>query len=292
MDIIIEIGTQEQKLIIEEELRLITNAFETKIGYSPLSKILVPSDFDAAINQILASSTYKSVRENHIALAKTLKTQYGIVIVLSSTIYGFENLIRINTIIHELFHCYNPNFHKEFDYSNPSEYRYKFNLYHLFDEYQAVRGSYTTICQMFQPMPFYYLRNTITTFLSHINSIVDKSIYYNKMKDEIIKFRFTADINNFLQNIDPIFKQVIMDIIYIYAIYDCTVYFRKYDNIIKSSPFINNNSDGLINFYRDKYNKRNYDLDDGYDLMVEMTKNFGMEFWEVEGGEYCKVLNI
>jgi hypothetical protein len=60
--IIIEVGTSEQRELIENELKLVFDAatqFDRDLG---INKIIVPVDFDATINALQGTTSYQSVR--------------------------------------------------------------------------------------------------------------------------------------------------------------------------------------------------------------------------------------
>ena len=59
---------------------------------------------------------------------------------------------------------------------------------------------------------------------------------------------------------------------------DACNHFMKYEDKIYSSPFIHKDSIELINFYRQKYEKNEFNLDDGYELVINFIKSFGIYF--------------
>ena len=79
MEIIIEIGTEEEKFLIQKELSSIATVVKELEPPVPLNQIIVPSDFQAKINSLEGVDTYESIRgfgSNIIAvLAKIAKVE-------------------------------------------------------------------------------------------------------------------------------------------------------------------------------------------------------------------------
>jgi hypothetical protein len=292
MEIIIEIGTPEQQGLIVDEISQITNVLKDIVP-ERIKKIYVPLNFDDKVNEIQKSNSYRSYRGHHTASAKTLINNEGIVIVLSAQLYtsGCDQFIRYNTFFHELFHAYNPNFGKIFNESDRVTNTYLNNLYVFFDEYQAVRRSYEVTFEVAKSLSLKFLRNVCYNFHSHSISLTDKALYYDKINAEISVFLRTRNAGLFLKNFEQYFLECGVDFIYTYAIMDACEHFTKYKYKLSESPFVNSNSMKLIDFYRKKFDG-NYNLNEGYDFIVDFTKVFGIFFYIKDGVEHFYVEKI
>ena len=77
LDIIIEIGTEEQKELISKELSIIKKISRDFNPPPPITQIIVPEDFERKVNDILGVEHYKSQRGGHSVIAKNVPTVNG-----------------------------------------------------------------------------------------------------------------------------------------------------------------------------------------------------------------------
>jgi hypothetical protein len=90
MDIIVEIGTDEQKQLIENELSIFKQISAISDPPTTITKVIVAKDFDETVNKLQNSDRYQSTRRNHVALAKNVITQDGLCLVFSPAIFTEE----------------------------------------------------------------------------------------------------------------------------------------------------------------------------------------------------------
>jgi len=294
LEIIVEIGTKEQKRLIESELRVI----EIIAGYfepsTPIKQLIVPNDFDDKVNEIQGTDYYQSSR-GHIAVAKNVITNDGIYLVFSRLLYTAEqyNITRLQFYIHEVVHAYNKIRFPSLETKSPSEYRYFLNLYTLFDDYDANRKSFQIVESLFPKVLHQYKVNNKKYLDSYVKSLVEDSKYFREISYEILKFRlYHKDINQFLNDIDPYFDEISKSIIYTYSYIDHCPELKKLETLIMKSKFINTKTIALIEFYRKKFESNDPNLFDGYELIKGFMENFGMRFEDTPHGLYCHVLNI
>lgn len=77
MEIEIEIGSDDQKKLIADELE----SLKIMTGYldpsPPITHLIVPNDFDEKVNKIQGTGNYHSKRGGHLAVAKNIDTESG-----------------------------------------------------------------------------------------------------------------------------------------------------------------------------------------------------------------------
>src|SRR3990172_5147346 len=168
MEIIIEIGTNEQRLLIAQELevaKLVAEKFDPPIQ---LNQIIVTSDFQAKINSLEEIDTYESVRGlgsvSINAVGRIAKLKSGFALVLSPNLYteSHDSQTRIFIILHELHHLLNK---RDFPKIPDEPYvisLYYHNIYYLYDEYTSDRFAFMMVDKIF-PSKSSHWDNFITT---------------------------------------------------------------------------------------------------------------------------------
>jgi hypothetical protein len=296
MDIFVEIGTEDQKELIKSELLLIETILDICQSLAKVKQVIVPQNFDAKIDELLnTNSLYKSQRETQVAVAKVLKFDDGITIIINPLLYtiGYDGQIRLLIYIHETFHAINGDRFPIIQSQSPSDRRNLSNLNVMYDEYCAVRISLEIVEKNFLSKSQLYKRHVSAAFKSQIRALINEKIYYEKIKREILRFRlFLTNIEQHLEVVGSIFDQAIKDIAYSYAYIDYKPRNKRFEPILLKSKFINNNSRLLIEFIRSKYQDNDFDLIGGLNLMANVMTNFGLKFEDIPTGEYCHVLDI
>lgn len=293
MDIIVEIGTNEQNQLIRKELEIIQNVYSSFKLPNPLKQIVVPDNFDTKVNEIQGTSDYSSKREATIAVAKNIVKDEGIFLIFSKDLFTIfhDNFTRLHMYLHELLHAYNTIRLPKFNSEPPSERQYLSNLCTLFDEYYANRMAFEIIHKLYPKTSFRYKRNNYHHLKGFIESIKELN-YYTKIRSEIFSFRKHGNVEVFLQNIHPYFDGVSKSIIYVYSYIDCSQKLKKFEKSILESKFVNERTASLMDFFRLKYDNNDFDLLDGKNLIVAFMENFGMKFEDTPDGLYCRVVDI
>jgi len=294
LEIIVEIGTEEQRRFIENELRTI----EIMAGHfeppPPIKRVIVPNDFDEKVNEIQGTNHYQSLR-GHRAVAKNVTTNDGVYLVFSKLLYKDEhdNITRLQIYVHEFVHAYNKLRFPSLETESPSKHLYLSNLYTLFDEYDANRKSFEITESLFPKVSHRYKLNNRKYLKLFIKSLIEDSKYFRQISNEILKFRLRhIDVDRFLKDIDPCFDEISKSIIYTYAYIDHCLKLKKLESFMMKSKFINAKTISLIEFYRNKFELGDPNLFDGYELIKRFMENFGMRFEDTPQGLYCHVLNI
>jgi len=294
LEILVEIGNNKQQKIIASEFKVIEtilNRFKPPLN---IEKVIVPFDFIKTVNQIQNISSFNSDRgQEQIVLAKTIELNNSCILVFSPNIYtkGWDNQMRMSLYLHELMHAINHRRIPKPITKSLSYNRLFMNLYILYDEYYANRESFEVIDRVYPNKSKIFDDFIQGNFKSFLQSLIDNK-YYEKIKSEISLFRIHGNIDLFLKEVHDIFDAAAKNIMYVYSYIDHFDFAKSQENLINNSNFINKKTKCLIDFYRSKYLKNEFDLISGIDLMEDFLTNFGMRFEDREVGEHCYVLDI
>lgn len=297
MKFVIEIGNTEQKKLIKEELEQLFNAF-LNIDSSLLDEVVIPIDFKKKVNELQNTSNYQSERpvgENEIiALAKIINTLDKTVIVLSSALYTEQHDVqtRYFIFIHEISHSVNkrrfPDYLTGDSYSHK---QYMYNLYTLFDEYVSDRFAFDLVDNLFLTKSEYWI-NYINREITYLTSVLIDDANYENLKRAIGLFKQHNDGNQFINEFLPTYDGVALCTAHAFAIYDQYPDLIHW-SILEKSKFINKKSLTLIDYMRMKFEHQDFDLSNGYPLIVDFIQNFGLKWEDTPGGGvYYHVLNI
>lgn len=287
MDIIFEIDHLVEKDKFIKEISFSIEQVQKILGIPNLSKMIFSRDFDKTVNEILGINSYKSSRNNHTALARTLLSKDGIVIVISKSLFNEDSFYFINTIIHEMFHAKNPHFNKIWNEGTRAANRYNYLLNTWFDEYQAVRGSYSFCINYLQPINYNGAKGIVNVFQAHLQNFL-KNNNYSKLKNELLSLQYHKDLDYFINIVTPLIEESVIDMVYLYTLIDTFYHFKKYETELKKSPFINESSYHLINHFREIYSTDNLIFDENNSIMIAFLRNFGIEFQDLNGELICK----
>jgi hypothetical protein len=294
LEILVEIGNNEQQKIIANEFKVIEtilNRFKPPLN---IEKVIVPCDFIKTVNQIQNISSFNSDRgQEQIVLAKTIELNNSCILVFSPNIYtkGWDNQMRMSLYLHELIHAVNHRRIPKPITKSLSYNRLFMNLYILYNEYYANRKSFEVIVRVYPNKSKIFDDFIQGNFKSFLQSLIDNK-YYEKIKSEISLFRIHGNIDLFLKEVHDIFDAAAKNIMYVYSYIDHFDFAKNQENLINKSNFINKKTKCLIDFYRSKYLKDDFDLISGINLMEDFLTNFGMRFEDRESGEDCYVLDI
>ncbi|MDD4984742.1 MAG: hypothetical protein WC369_08465 [Dehalococcoidales bacterium] len=293
MKITVEVGTVEQKNIIEKELKLI----QTLIGaFTPplnICQVIVPFNFDQKVNEIQNTDYYKSVR-GVVALAKIIEIDDSIAVIISPRIYTEEWDIqtRVFIYLHEILHVANKKQLRKPEIESASLSLYFENIYRLFDEYMADRQALELIDKVF-PEKSDRMRRSVVSNVDGFIGIINNQRYHEQISKEIASFRiYGKDVTKFLENTHDSFSEVAMSIVHLFSYIDNYPDYQNRVSDLRDSRFMNYKTQKLIDFFRQKYKEKSPELAEGLNLVKEFMLNFGMRFEDTPQGMYCHVIDI
>jgi len=293
IEIKVEIGTEEQKILIESELRKVFSVASSLDPPVEIEKIVVPISFDDVVNELEGQGSYTSSREIGksivTAQAKVIESEGANFLVISTNLFTdlHDEQTRLSTYIHELSHLINRKRFKKPDVLSRSDKIYFDNLFIFVDEYFSDRKSYELVNGMF-PRVSELLKKSFKSkadgyeFLLHDTSHKDE---IHRRSKELYHHR---DVLKFLHEIQPIFDALFINISHAFALDHSLPELDIYKRI-ETSPFINETTLALVDFTKKKYDHKEFDFTDGIHLVRIAMKNFGFEFTDRNDDLICHV---
>ena len=293
MKITIEVGTEEQKELIRQELLFIAELCETIENPPKITGIWVPSDFDNTVNILQGTTDYVSER-GHLAVAKNVIQEQGTALVFSPLLFtdSHDNQTRLQIYLHEFWHTLNKQIFPEIPKDSLAKYEYFQTIYILYDEYSANRKSFELTEKGFPNASDRYKRLTRNSVTGFLRDIIKAEKHYQYILKEIFKFRLHANVSLFLKNTRDIFDLIAKSLVYFYSYVH---HYQKHERLIKflnGSKFVDENAFSLVDFLKTKYEEGDTDLVDGLIYLKNFMKKFGIEFEDKPEGLYCHVIDI
>jgi hypothetical protein len=293
MEITVEIGTQERQVAIAKELSALTdicNMFDPPLA---LREIIVPSDFDRTVNEKQASTTYKSERTGHVAVAKVLRTGNEYTLVLSPDLYAeqFDALCRAFLYFHEIVHVYDGRNSARISPPDSIPRHYIGDLYAIFGEYRADRKAYELIDAIFPEQSVRYRTFVAEGLKGHVDTLANDQEFYCIIKEEVASFRRHGNADRFIESARGPYHEVAMALVHAYAGLDHFSIFAEIGSVLSTSRFHDEKAIQLMAFIRAKYAEGAGDLIDGIPLFEAFLSNFRFEVLS-SGALYCHVIGI
>lgn len=293
MKIVIEIGTEEQKELIANEIGIIKEICERLQDLLPICGIWVPADFDKTINELQGTSNYISER-GHLAVAKNVQVGDETALVFSRKLFtdNHDNYTRMQIILHELYHIISGKVFPEPPKDSPATYAYLQNLYILFDEYWVNRMSFETTEKIYPNVSARYKKLTRSSVTGFLRDIIKSGNDYEHIKLEIHKFRYHGDSIRFIQNTRNNFDIIAKSLVYFFSYIH---HYPNYSRLLKflpTSKFVGKSELTLGDFFKQKYEQNEVDIFEGLVYFQNFMEKFGVRFEDKDGGLYCTVLDI
>jgi hypothetical protein len=298
MEIDIEIGSKEEKEAIKDELDIFLNAFpSTFFQTTQLQKIVIPFDFQAEINKLENTDTYKATRDYEGSIVnvrgKIVESENGFIIVLSPFLYtqDEDTQTRMQTVFHELSHAINRrDFPKTLKVPYVSGMYYE-KLYSVYDEYSCDCFASKITDKIFPSKSALWEKHISENAKGFIEVITNKT-YYENLREAIKAFRIHEDTNRFLESTNKKTNEMIFTLVHTFSLAH-SYPSRISQDMLKKSLFVNEKTFALMDYLKEKESKGEKRLNDGLDLFINFFENFGIRYEYVdEERYYCRVLDI
>ncbi len=293
MEIVVEIGTHETQEAIHQELTLLSSIVSLSNGVLNISKVIVPLDFDVAVNELQNTKDYRADKDRDVvALARNINLGDSFAIVLSPFLYTASHdwQTRLYIALHEIKHVYNNKLFPNISLVTGSKRIYTNNLYILFDEYVANRWALETLDGVI-PEKSPVWNTFIKSFAKSFSLLICDNKYYENIKNEVEAFRQHSDIEYFQSKIRRSFYSVAMSIVHALSISDHNPSIL-HPITLEKSHFVNEKTLALMSFFKEKYQNEIFDIHTDLNLIIDFMTNFGMRFEDIPDGIYCHVLDI
>lgn len=300
MKIRVEIGSSEQQKFIIDELGMLAEASQHFPLAFRIEELIVPNDFDATVNEIAETDTYRSIPGME-PLAKTIgKTDSKQYMLFHPRLFTgqFDTHIRYSIYWQEFSLLVNRGRfpvltrHKLDKYAN-----YFVNLYQLYDQYDAARKSYefrdALIAQVLnEPLSAMAKQDLEHSLTGQLNILRNKAEYYDWITFQIKEYRTHKNMQQFLDAVKGKISQLSFATVLAYATMDHYEELREKESLIADSPMLNTRTRDFLEYLRSKYQENSADLRDGLELMEEFWANFGIRFVDGEKSLQCEVVDI
>jgi hypothetical protein len=296
MELIIEAFEPKERDLVREELVPFLELIEKAKPDIPIRQIVIPEDFEEKIHTLTGSRDYRSSRLvgnfQVNAVAKILSQVNPPTIVLSPFIYSekYDTQVRLFVIVHELIHSLNSIRFNPIPDAPYSQATYLQNLHVFLDEYFADRAAYEIVDGSYKVRSEHWLAHLEADKAGFAQVLLDAA-NKEKIRVAIRSFRFHGDVMQFLKEIHPTFDGVFLSIAHALSLNDQFPDESNWDQI-QASAFVRSRSDPLFEFARKKFNARDYEYEDGVDLIAEYMEVFGFRLEDQFHGPYCHVLDI
>lgn len=299
MEIIVEIGNDEEKALIQKEMELFLVAveqIETKLNIDlRISQIIIPLDFDGKVNELQETTNYQAQKESGgAAMGKNVVIGDNVVIVLSPILYCvgeiFDTMVRYFLFFHELIHVVNRRvLPGVFDYQTSRDQYLSF-LQKLYDEYSSDRLAFILLEQFFET-PSVQWSNFVKDMAKNYLVTAEDQRYYNYIRNKIQSFRQHGRVDLFNEETEATIYMIAIATMHAFARYHHDIENTELLNI-SATPFVNQKTYALANYLNGKFRIGKTDLSDGIDVIANYMTNFGIRFEDRPQGLYCHILDI
>lgn len=293
MEIILEVGTDDQKSLISSELKImqeILNGIESPLQ---INKIIVTPYFDHWVNEIQGSEGYTAFREEQIAVAKTINTDDGTYFIFSPLLYqeGQDTYTRLVIYVHELFHGINYWRFPQAYMLRTAEYQKFLNLYILYDEYYCNRKAFEITDRAFPEKSRIFLKSTYLKLKCHYQSLLNPEPA-GELQECINRYRWHGNLDQIISEFNQYYDPYAKDLVYLASMIDHYTKYWRLKECIADFNFVGKAGIELIDYLKTKYENYDIDLIDGLDLMGRFIATFGCDFEDTDGGLYCHVVDV
>ena len=296
MEIIVEIGNDNEKLLIQQEIEFFVSIFEDFQPPLNIDKIIVPLDFADKVNELEDRTDYTGkhgASGSEVGVAgKNILIGKNRIILLSPLLYTamFDDMVRGFILIHEIVHVFNAQRFPKTPDSPFTLQNYLGNLFYFYDEYFSDRLAYKFIERVFKE-PSELWNNFIQDSVENYLAISNDATYYDQISQAINSFRDHADVENFLKQIHASLSVTSIATVHAFARHHHIQEEMK-NFVIPLSKFVNQKTINLMDYFKRKYEERSTDLMDGLNFIAEYFTNYGIRFEDHPEGNYVRVLDI
>ena len=275
MNINIEIGTEEEKKLIKEEINYVLSDFKNENF-----EIVVPIDFDKHIQSKLGDDRFISNRSelNQLVMGKLIGENH---LVLNPKIYTeyFNEQIRANYYSHEFHHILNKK-RLVLNGLNPKDKKLISLINFMFDEYSSNRFAFdrTKLLYSFdQTVEDYH--SSIAT--GHFENFSNPQIYSSRIDSLIVEFQTRRiSIMEFVGKIEPLIERFSVELV---------SYFSIVDSLAIDPELVNPSIMSLIEILRESYRNGISSFENQIPRVEEYLRIFGISVENHENGLYYNV---
>ena len=294
MELVVEVGNMDQQELIRQELSIFRFFGQTMEIPLNILGVIVPRDFDQAVNSLQGISGYKSIRRSHMAIGKTINKPEGTYFVFSHELYQIDhdNQTRFVFYLHELQHAINYWRFPEGLELSPTEHLLFKEIYRLYDEYYCNRIAFEVADGIYPDKSKYFTKKMATILKGHYKSLISCENDVVRLQGHIDDYRYHEDIDEMMKTANEYYAGYVRDLLNLFSMIDHFTKFEKIRQIAGQSEFVNEIGLELMNYLKVKYEAGSLDLLNGLDILNDYFANFGMEYEDTSEGIYCHIFDL
>lgn len=293
IEIIIEVGTEEEKKIIKEELECIVHVIKVAPWLTNIRQIVIPIDFETKVHALEGTTNCRACRGHNVA-AKHISLPEGSYLVYSLLIFkdGEDFLCRMLIYFHEYFHAVN---HYRFCCAINTSEAYK--IYHdnfrfLFDEYCCNRMSIELIDILANKKTKEFVKCLsvrIKRLYQAVQHIDDK---YDRLRTLVGQARNHRDINKFINESCDLRDEILKEVSYLFSFCDAISSYALLPSNLIDSKLERYGLKKLISTFRQMYRDVDVSLLAGVDVMAEVMMSTGVKYEDRPQGLWGRFVDI
>ncbi len=300
MKIAVEIKSGKHQQGILAELSMLGEAAKRVPLIFPLDRILVPDDFDAAVNTLEKNAHFRSTPGLE-PVSRAVHTPSGYVLLFHPKLYTqwYDDQVRFCIYWHEFTKLVNRGrFPLLLRRERPDSFaNYFMNLYALYGEYEASRRSFefrdALVHEVYKtPLSQRARQDLEHSLAGNIRLLTNRGEYYDWIRFQISEYQNHNNSHMFLQNVREKVTQLSFSLIYAYATMDHYPEYRSREEALAEAPMLNKHTRDFLEYFRLAHTHGTTDLMAGIHLMEALWANFGFRFVDEADGVRCQVLEI
>ena len=293
MKIEIEIGNDEEKKARKKEIIYFLSLIGIKIIKKlNIKKIIVSSDVSKTVNKLRNTDNYKSVRYMVECQATIIIGKNNERYIVFSSFWNncLDQNLRFFFFSHEIHHLLDDLFLPKIKNDCTAKSQYLGILRQMYSEYSANRFA----IELFKKPLNEIVRNCFEILYDgFFNPLQNPNNFYNPLKIEIIRFRFSSNIDEFLKRSLVIIEPAYTYLSYIFAYRDSLDFIAKKFNEANKDLFINECTYELFNEFKIWYeSNKKINFEDGLEEIQKFLPFLSLSFQDVTEGLYVEVLDI
>jgi len=273
-EIIIEIGTEQQKKLITQEIENFLVIIDEFIG-TWFDAVIIPSNFDQSIRKLTNDTEYTAVRREVTAQAKFIQSKYGNTLVINPIIFSnmYDTQVRYHLYLHETGHFIFSLNRTDVSELSLADKTYFEDISAFYDEFCAERFSWLVCENLFKGKSQHYLNFVTTSIQGHWEILTSTEEKLKQLKDNLFDFKFHRSGDRFLKEMRPLLEPIMLSFFYFLAIR--TVIPKQAKKSIRDFPFPFNQPPSIEIA---KLCLKTYPNPLDYENALEKAKNFYYQF--------------
>jgi hypothetical protein len=296
----IDIGSEDQKELIEREFRLLLLQFESKHSFSEkIVNVYFPVDFQSKVRELDKSVDYMSLRRENLelALAKTMYGETSDTLVIAPELFtdSQDTYTRAYFYFHEFAHI------SDGDYSKPmmpftKENALTSDINSFFTEYRADRIAFNLIHGFYENISDRLVQLYVYSMTQFYENLRQEARYQQRLRQTIHDFKYRdISFDDFTRKALPIIRSFLISISHLFGylhsdIPEIDQEKEKITGSLQDIDLLGENILRLCDLFRDQYSKNNNHIPrDHVNILDNVYRSLGLSLEDKPEGLYFGV---